>query len=406
MNNTRLPLFAMLAALSLAASPAVLPATASPPQLSTGEQKTVFLAQQAIADKNYARAQQLLKAFLKNHPQDVHYLVPFTLGNAMLMAGDPAAAIPCYRTAIKRYPSDPAVWQNLGKACYDALDYAAAADALSRAHDLADSGSPSLAYQAAVAYILAQKPKAALPLLEGPAAGVGDDLKADRFDALMKVYLDLERHDDALALVRESLAGDGNQERLWKILADIYINRRDYQNAAAALEIRASLTPPQPDDIRLLGNVYRMARIPLLAARQYETLIPQDARPGDYENASAAYMAAHCPEKAADVLKQGLTRHSGPGMWWLLGNVLYAQEDYRNAFDAYEKCIAEKPEKAEAHLMMGYCALQTDRPETARKCFSKALPYPEQRAESEKMIRQIDRYYSAALKKAADNSLN
>lgn len=56
-------------------------------------------------------------------------LLRFSLGNALLNAGDAAAAVEAFRHAVSFDPHYSAAWKLLGKACLAAHDDAAAADA-------------------------------------------------------------------------------------------------------------------------------------------------------------------------------------------------------------------------------------------------------------------------------------
>lgn len=56
-------------------------------------------------------------------------LLRFSLGNALLDAGDHAAAIEELRRAVSFDPNYSAAWKLLGKACLAAQDHAGAADA-------------------------------------------------------------------------------------------------------------------------------------------------------------------------------------------------------------------------------------------------------------------------------------
>lgn len=56
-------------------------------------------------------------------------LLRFSLGNALLNAGDHAAAIEAFRHAVTFDPAYSAAWKLLGKACLAMQDEAGAADA-------------------------------------------------------------------------------------------------------------------------------------------------------------------------------------------------------------------------------------------------------------------------------------
>lgn len=395
--------FAAVLVLLLSGSPAA--AKTPPADLTAAEQKVVYQAQQAMGEKDYAAARQILTSFMEEHPRGVHYRVEFTMGNALSMAGETMAALCHYRAAADLYPDDAAVWQNMGKACYELKHYSVAGDSLAKAYALMTPKSPPVAYHAAVAYMLAGKPTAARPHLERLVSGAAGPPKSAWLEALLKVYLDLGHREKALKRVRDLLHKDGNNPRLWRILTRLYIDRGEHKNAAAALEVYSSLTPASKKEIKLLGDLYQMANVPLKAARQYEKMIAIDAEPAEYENAASAYIAARRPEKAIDVLSRGLERQPTSAMWWILGTVYYEKEAFQKAYQAFGKSTQNDPKNAGAHLMTGYCALQLDNIPAAKNAFIQAARFPEQRGEAVKMLKKIDKLQIASSKEVMKRQL-
>jgi|GEM_PF-4699920 len=53
------------------------------PKLTQGAQKAVYDAQQLIKKQDYSKAEQVILKFIEEHPQKPHYLVEFTLANAL-----------------------------------------------------------------------------------------------------------------------------------------------------------------------------------------------------------------------------------------------------------------------------------------------------------------------------------
>jgi len=367
--------------------------------LTRAEQQALYQAQQAIGKKEYAQARKILSTCIEEPSEQVHYLVYFTLGNILAMEGNAADALKHYRTAASLHSGDAVVWQNMGKACYDLERYAEAGDCLAQAHGLNKPESPILAYQAAVAYILADKPAVARPLLEALANRPAGTAEPEWLNALLKVYLDLKQPGKALALTHRLLRQAGDDPHLWQILSRLYIDRSEYESAAAAMEIYVSLAPADPDRVRMLGDLYSLANIPLKAARQYEKLLSANASPKDYEKTAAAYIAARRTDRAIDVLRRGIEKRPTAAMWRQLAGLYYEKENFERAREAFEKTVLADPENARAHLMTGYCALQLDRLTEARKAFKRAARFPQQHTEAKKMMAYIDKLHSVPCRK-------
>lgn len=362
------------------------------PALTRAEQTVVHEAQQAMAAKQYATAQKQLANYIDRSGGKVHYLVEFSLGNAWMLDGKPDRALAHYQAAAKGHGADAALWQNLGKAYYELTRFGKAADCLAKAYALTAPPPPSLAYQAAVAYLQAERPADARPLLEGIVAKANGSPDPAWLEALLKAHLDLGQTDKALELTRGLVREKGQDPRLWQVLTHLYINVKAYDKAAAAMEIRASLAEASREEIEQLGDLYRMAGVPLKAARQYKKLLTQSGRPKDFEKVASAYLAARRSDAAIDVLKRGVGCHPTSRLWWLLAGAYYEQENFEKAMAAFEQCTQGDAAHARAYLMMGYCALRLDRLPAAQAAFTQAARFPRQRTEAEKRLGELDRH--------------
>lgn len=380
----------VLTLLSVDTAPAA--AQSKPESLKPSEHTVVYQARKAIDKKQYGAARKMLAAYVAKQTGKVHYLVHFTLANALTMEGDALAAIEHYRAAVLRYPDDAAVWQNMAKAYYDLEQYAAAGRSLVNAHALQKPPSASTAYQAAVAFILAKKPDLARPILEALVAGAPTTPEPEWLEALLKVYLDLDMGSKALDLTHGLLRKAGDRPQYWQVLARLHMDREAYPEAAAAMEIYMSLTPPELKKMRLLGDLYRMAQVPLKAAEQYEKVLGQAPNASDYEKAASAYIAAHRPEKAIDVLQAGTRHQATSRLLMMLAGIYYEKGLFEKAYQVLEQCLRSDPQNAAARLMMGYCALQLNRLKDAEAAFAQAARHPRQRAEANRMLAAIKNF--------------
>lgn len=386
-----LPCFGILVILAMAVAAICSPAAAgdNPKVLTRSEQRVVHQAQKAIAKEQYAKARQMLSAYIKKCSGSVHYLLEFTLGNALAMEGNAQGAVAHYQAATTIHPGDSAVWHNMGKAYYDMKHFARAGHSLVKAHELEDPPSPATAYQAAVAFIMAEKPDTARPLLEKLVSSEGGQPKAAWLDALLKVYLDLGLTDKALGLTRDLLGKAGHRPHLWQILAHIHMSRKEYLKAAAALEIYASLAPMDAEKTGLLGDLYMMAGVPMKAAQKFEALLIQKPSASVYEKIATAYLAAFRKDKAVEALERGIDMKASGTMWWNLASVHYEEGRFDKAYEAFGQCARHGSKTADAHLMMGYSALQANRLLAAESAFSQAARHPAKRVEAEKMRQHI-----------------
>jgi len=109
----------------------------------------------------------------------------------------------------------------------------------------------------------------------------------------------------------------------------------------------------------------------------------------DYEKLASAYIAAHRPAKAIEVLDRALEKKPTSGLWFMMGYVLYEKENFDKAYNAFDQSTRFDPKNARAYLMMGYCALQMDRKGIARSAFQKATRFPKERKIAKELLKQV-----------------
>ncbi|RLC11736.1 MAG: hypothetical protein DRH43_03455 [Deltaproteobacteria bacterium] len=359
------------------------------PKLTPKVQKIVYEAQQLMEKKDYLKAQGCLKKFIEKNPQKKHYLVEFTLANALAMAGKDREALPHYRAAANLYPAFAAAWQNMGKIYFDIKQYDEAGDSLLKAYEVNEKKDPALLYYAAVSYIMAKKERKALPHLERLVSGEIASPKTEWLEALLKVYMDLGLKENAFSVVRKLIDKNGADPRWWKILAQLHLQQTDYKNGLAALTIHSYLTSISLKDLMLLGDLNNAVGVPLKAAEYYEKAVHMESNPAVYEKLASAYIGAHKPAKAIDALNRALEKKPTAKLWLMLGQVLYEEENYDKAYDAFDQSARLDSKNGRAYLMMGYCAFQMGKKDAARSAFQKATHFPKQRKMAKAVLKQI-----------------
>ena len=381
----------LLSALSLELSASLCPAWAESeaPKLTPAIQKVVYEAQQLMEKKDYSKAQGCLKKFIEKHPEKPHYLVEFTLANVLALADKNRDALPHHRAAADLYPAFTAAWQNMGKIHFDLKQYDEAGSCLLKAYELNEKKDSAMLYYAAVSYIMAKKGRKALPHLERLASGEAGDPKTEWLEALLKVCMDLKLKEKGFAVIHRLIDENGDDPRWWKILAQFYLQESDYKPAVAALTVHSYLTSLKKRDIMLLGDLNNAIGVPLKAAEYYEKALNLSNRVGDYEKLASAYIGAHRPAKAIEVLDRALEKKPTSGLWFTMGQVLYEQGNFDKAYNAFNQSARLDRTSGRAYLMMGYCALQMDKKKTARSAFQKATRFPKQRKIARELLKQV-----------------
>lgn len=356
---------------------------------TTAERRVLYQAQQAMTAEKYDEAQTVLLRFISQQNNTIHYLIPFTLGNALALDGRNDDALTYYRQATDRYDADAVLWLNMGNVSYKLGRFARAGECLHKAYTLMAEKKPTLLYQAAICCIHANELQQAANYLERICVPGIEEAQEDWFAALVDVYLKQEECQKAVTLLRRLLKEKGDQPRWSKLLAYIYTKAGDYKQAAAAFKLYLNLVDATREDVVRLGDLYRLAGIPLKAAWQYEQALQWSASPDDYERIVAAYLTAHRSDKAMETLTRALAEQPSARLWHVAGGVYYNREEYRKAYDAFHRCFQMAPNDGGAVLFMGYCALKMDKPNEAQKAFQSAARFPPYRKIAERALTGI-----------------
>jgi tetratricopeptide (TPR) repeat protein len=201
--------------------------------------------------------------------------------------------------------------------------------------------------------------------------------------------MDLQLKEKAFEVIHRLLDKNGNDPRWWKLLAQFHLQESDYKSAVAALTVHSYLTFLRKQDIMLLGDLYNAVGVPLSAAAYYEKALTSGNNPAIYEKLASAYIGAYRPAKAIEVLDRALEKKPTSKLWFMIGQVLYEEDNFDKAYNAFDQSARLNSKNGRAYLMMGYCALQMDKKETARSAFQKATRFPKQRKIAKELLKQV-----------------
>ncbi|MBW1963252.1 MAG: tetratricopeptide repeat protein, partial [Deltaproteobacteria bacterium] len=221
------------------------------------------------------------------------------------------------------------------------------------------------------------------------ASGDAGTPKTEWLEALLKVCMDLHLEKKAFKVIQSLVDKNEDDPRWWKILAQFHLQQGDYKKAVAALKIHSYLVPIKKQDIILMGDLYNAIEVPVKAAEYYEKAVKFEKDRSAYEKLAAAYIAAHKPDKALNVLNQALEEKSTSGLWFMMGRIRYEKEEFDKAYNAFKKSAQMDPKDGRAYLMMGYCALQIHKKDAARMAFQKATKFRDQRKRAKELLKEL-----------------
>jgi predicted Zn-dependent protease len=272
-----------------------------------------------------------------NHP-----LVDFMIGNCRLMLNDPAGAVPHYQAAVQRQPDFTEARFNLARGLYDLNRPAEAGREFVAAYDASGGRNVEALYYGAVSfmqagdhpralsvfdrmltahpdaltperrqtlarlYLALEKPEQALPHIELLSDQPGEKGRREWRETLIHLYLRLHQEEKALARAEAFIRDDPLEPKWWKLHAWLLLSRQDFRRALTSLNAYGCLHPLSGEETGLLGDVNLMAGIPLEAVRLYEQRLAENRDAELMKKTARGYLRLYDDQQALAWVEAGL----------------------------------------------------------------------------------------------------
>ncbi|MCF8033935.1 MAG: tetratricopeptide repeat protein [Desulfarculaceae bacterium] len=343
----------------------------SQPRMVRSLQAALHQAQELVAKNKPQEAAAHLAQYAQSR-DDPHPQLSFMRGVLAYQAKQRDQAAEHFAAAVKADPCFQAALRNLAVVRYEQGKPAAAAKLALRAYELSKPPNHSLLYEAAVFYLSADQPKEAVPLLQKLAA-LPKPKKA-WLSALVRAHLDLKQPRQAEAVVKRLLAGWPDDAALWQLAASLATMRQDYPAAAACLAVAYRLEPPAPEGWRRLGELYRAAGAPLVAARYYlKYLGARPLTPKEMDRLASLFRQGHDLVQARAWAAKAAKAQASAKRWARVGRLAMEQKDYQAARRAFADAAKLNSRGGRNWLMAGYAAWQGEELQQAVRDFAKAM---------------------------------
>jgi tetratricopeptide (TPR) repeat protein len=334
-------------------------------------------------------AVDVLLSFLEEHPDQDHFLFQFHLGATWARRGDLEEALAAYQAAVRMEPLFAQGWLNLGELAYNMGHYELAASALAYGYEVSEWKEPNVLFFQAAALVMDGRPAEAVPILEDLVSGASGEPTMEWHRALIMAYLELADTERGAAAVDRMLAQFEGSPDAWRLAFQYYARAGDYEVAAVALTIAGYLRPLSPEEEMTLGDLFLAVGVPSQAGALYESALSDSGSAQDLERLASAHLAAYEFDSAFAALDRALDRQPTPRLWSLLGDLHFMRRDYDRSLGAYARCVEADSTFARAHLMMGYCAIQLDRPADAIDPLERAAAFPEQSDKAGRLLSAV-----------------
>lgn len=352
----------------------------------------LFNAYEARGNGDYKRSSQILLDFLERNPGDDHFVLRYQLGNSMSQTHSLEEQLEQYKKCVELEPRYAKGWMSLGEVAYNVGDYDLAAEALDNGFRLSSDKKAQVLYYSAAAYVMAEQPEKATPLLEELVSGKWGPPKMEWYRALVSAALQTGDREVGERAVDGLIANYGDDPDSWTLAFQYAAGTADYHQAAVALQIKSYLTPLTREEQIQLGDLYAAIGVPQEASENYATALEDGADTKELERLASAYLAAHDTEEALRALNRALEHEPSPRLWSLYGDLNFMERKYEDAYQAYKNSAAMDAEDGRAYLMMAYCAMEIGNKEEAVAQLELASNFPEQESKAKEILSKIDVY--------------
>jgi tetratricopeptide (TPR) repeat protein len=366
--------------------------------LSARAKKALFRARSKQDDGDFEGAAEVMSEFLAGQPDRDHPLLLFNLALSHFALEQDVLAFEDLAKAVELEPRYGRGWLRLGEAAYNLEKYAEAGEAFSKAYDLTPERTPEILYYSGVSLLTGKKVDRALTVLEKLLEEHRDGADLDWYQALISAGSEAGKPGRVAPFLDNLLADNASVPRAWELGYQFAASREDYRTAAVCLTIAGYLRPLTREETIQLGDIYAVISVPLQAARYYEKAMDmpgtgqsiEAGRAREFERLASAWLGAHDHERARATLQTAIGEKETVGLWSLLGDLEYLDEDFEAALKAFGHACDLDPDFGRGWLMMGYCAIELERPGEARRHLNKAATYPGLESSARSLLGRVD----------------
>lgn len=343
--------------------------------LTTRARLAIFKAQTAISEDNLDEALIILDEYIATQPPVVPLSVYELIAYIWLEKKDLEQARKYFKIMYNAQPDNPKVLRNYASLTYQTERYAEAALLFEKLYEVEDATKPGgLLPNAAQAYMQAEDLDNYKRVLER-LVGLPGEPEAQWYQALIGICMERKEMRDAERYIIDFLRLNPVQAKYWKYLAQIRMDREDWQTATSDLEISHRVeAPKRQSEWMILGDLYTTAvNAPLMGARCYKEANKDNSTEKGYLSISRNYQTAYRYDEALETLDEGIKEN--PKSTALLlekGRVLYVARRYRAAVATLKECVKTDPESGDAYFQMGLAAWTFKEWDTARTAFVQA----------------------------------
>ncbi|WP_300675079.1 tetratricopeptide repeat protein [Desulfoluna sp.] len=331
-------------------------------------------ASTALEDNKPEEALALLIKASKRAGKRSHHLLEFHLGVQLVEAQQPEKALTHFRRATTLCDTYAPAWQNLGRVAYETQRYSEAADALGQAFFLTEETRPSLRYFEALARYKEESWESCVSLCLDLFTRFPEIHNVDWIELATAAASPAKKRPEVIDALTSQIARMGEKPRFRRALANLLLQEKRFGEAMVQFRNLDHLGALTDGELMTLGDLLRMDKLPLDAARCYHRLADKGKSSAVLARKEAeTLMAGFQPQKARDVLENAVKTWDTPRLWLLTGQLRFEANDFSGAAKAFRQVLTLRPKHPHALMMLGYSLFQQDNPEEALIWLEKAV---------------------------------
>lgn len=351
--------------------------------------KALYLGQQALQQKKYKEAVQVLDEYMKSATEPIPLPAFQFLGHALYQMGDKENAHKTYAKAQGAFPENEEMLRNYTILTYETGHYNEAAHLFEKLYRLKGNADKKLLYQAAGIYFQAENLKDAKRVLNELLTSAGEQ-NPKWYEDMIAICLEQQLWQEAEKWARVFLSKNPVQPKYWRLLAQVRLDRQEYKEAAAALEIAYRLENAKPGEWLELSELYLYLNAPLMAARCMDAAYGGDVPAQKKARIAGIYARTLRFDMALSCLDEAFKEEPSADLLFQKGRVLYDAMHYREAIDVLNQCTRMDPKYGRAFILSGFSAWNIQDWDKARTAFVGASLLPEYRDQANDAISVLD----------------
>lgn len=337
----------------IAAVTALLLLTALPAaaKLPPEGRQTLYKAQLLMDKKQYAEAATMIRQYMNSTQEDMDAQIYVVLGGALHKAGKVEQAMEAFQKGQKAFPKDEYLCLNTGVTLYELERYAEAGTYFEKAYSLQKKPDPATLFRAGTAYYMGSRYRDAVRMLDRLLATTTKP-KKEWIRLAVHSLIEAGQLGRAENMILRLLNTTPDDAAYWKLLAKLHLDRDEYADAAAALEVCYSLDTPGKQDLERLASLYAYQQAPLMAAHTLRRAYGNTPTAEQTRKVAALLATAGRVTQAVEYL-DAYGKTSSVQME--KGKMLYRARRFSEAESTFRTILASNSDP-EARLFLALCA--------------------------------------------------